>query len=209
MYMPPVSTVLRVLRRALTALPLLLVLLLVLAGLTPAEAAGQWQGSARLGLGFGKRYADTKRPMVFTPSLRGEALRATRKHPRLRLGPAGELRTSDFDTVEGSAGLALALGIGEDAAFGLHSLIGYAHRPNLWSGAWLSQIVTFGLREWDERPRYAYGLNLFLAGRVGLHDRAIYEITGGVELDLLFFGIPFIAMRDSWRSWNAGRAAIE
>ena len=193
-----------------------LALALTLALAAPSAAAeAQWQGSSRLGMGFGKYHDPLENKLPFTMNLRGEAVRPTRKRPQWLFGPSVEVRTSDFRTAEAGGGIATLLKLGEGAAFGLHTLVSYAYRHDYDNGAVLSEILTLGFRRTVDTIRpgpprsppspYMFGLNLFLAGRVGLDDQAIYEVTGGVELDLAFFAIPYFAMRNNLEQWRAKR----
>lgn len=175
----------------------ILPLLCVLSCLKAIPAFADVQVSARNALGIGKRKADVGDEVVFDAALRGDAMFGAARPRAFRIGPAFEIRTTDFFTIEGAAGGGILIPMPGDFPFGLTGLVGYAHRRTAPDGAVGIGTVTWGYRGYNYHSWYGYGLNLFVRGSKNLTGEDVLEITGGIEVDLMFTTVvPFMAMID-------------
>lgn len=158
---------------------------LVFGHATTARADGQI--SSRLAIGGGAAHApDAGTEAIFELAVRTELLFGPAKFGSFRVGPAIDLRTNDFVTAEAAGGLAVMLPIATASPLVLTAGAGWASRPGDADGAFALGTLAWGYRSYNHHSAYAFGLQIYASGRVGLDDTARWEITGGVEIDLLF-----------------------
>ncbi len=176
----------------------MLPLLLPLVAPAPARADGQL--SARVALGAGKRFADIEDEVVFDTALRSELLFGAPRHRTFRIGPALELRTADFATIEGAGGGSLLVPTG-DFALLLTGMVGYAARKQAPDGAVGIANLSWGYRGYNYHSFYGWGLHLYAGARRSLSGDDVLEITGGVEIDVMFTTIiPILAIKNLFSS---------
>jgi hypothetical protein len=178
-------------------------LLFLLAGgvWSPSHAAADPQLSARLVLGAGKRWIEPDEDdVVFETALRSEALFGPPRHRTFRIGPALEFRTLDFQSIEASGGLGMLIPTG-DFAFVLTGLAGYAERKRAPDGAVGTGTLSWGYRGYNYHGIYGWGLHLYTSARHSLTGPDVLEVTGGVEIDVMFTTIiPALAIKNMFSS---------
>ncbi len=162
--------------------------------LAPDRAWARPQISVRLAGGVG----DAPRgalpdDVLFELALRGEALFGAPGDRSVRVGPAVELRTDDFVTAEAAGGLSLLLPIAMGYPIVLTAGLGWASRPGNADAPFALGIVAWGYRSYDYASSYAFALQLYAATHVDLDAGHLWSVTGGIEVDLEIFAIPFIA----------------
>jgi len=161
-----------------------------------STAAADWdaQVSSRFGLGGGayvlEQGADPWPMMELyarADLLLGEARPAT-----VRFGPAIDLRTEGFRTLEVAGALAVYLPTGLGFGFTLTGGAGWGARPEDRDGAFAMGHVAVGWRPYNYFSAYGYALNAYAAARVQAESEPrAWEITIGVEVDLeVLFAIP-------------------
>jgi hypothetical protein len=167
---------------------------------SPGHAAADPQLSARIALGAGKRWVEPEDEVVFETALRSEALFGPPRHRTFRIGPALELRTIDFQSLEANAGLAALVPTG-DFAFVVTGLVGYAERKRAPDGAVGAGTLTWGYRGYNYHGIYGWGLHLFASARHSLTGPDVFEVTGGIEIDVMFTTlIPALAIKNMFSS---------
>ncbi|MCA9604560.1 MAG: hypothetical protein KC619_03125 [Myxococcales bacterium] len=174
--------------RAVAVLALLLV---------PASAHADWdaQVSSRLSLGGGV-YVLEQDPApwpLFELGLRADLLLGENHDEVVRFGPALDLRTEDFRTLEVAGGLAILWPTG--SGFGITTTFGagWGARPEDRDGAFALAEIAFGWRPYDYFSAYAWTAGVYAAGRAQLENGRAWEITIGVQVDLeILFVIPFM-----------------
>jgi len=155
------------------------------------------QVSVRTELEVGKRKAEIGDSVIFGAGLRGDVMFGAPKPRAFRIGPAFELRSIDFETAEAAVGGGLLIPMPGDFPFGLTGLVGYATRSRAPDAPVGIGTLTWGYRGYNFHHWYGYGLNLFVSARRDLSGPDIVEITGGVEIDVLFTTIiPLLAIRN-------------
>ncbi len=170
----------------------------LLALLAPATAHADWdaQVSSRLSIGGGAYVLeqDTLSPWpLFELGLRADLLLGEARDEVVRFGPALDLRTEGFRTLEVGGGLAILWPTG--AGFGITTTLGggWGARPEGRDGAFAFGQLAFGWRPYNYFSAYAWTAGVYAAGRVQLEGERAWEITIGLELDLeLLFVIPFM-----------------
>lgn len=165
----------------------LLFFLALLTVVVPRHARADAQVSVRNQLEVGVRKFDGEREIIVATGVRGDAMFGWPRPKSFRIGPAFELRTANFATLEGSLGAGLLIPLPGDMPIGLTGLIGpvwraSAREPEGWVG---TGTVTWGYRGYNYRSWYGYGLNLFFSGRKQLGEDLV-EFTGGIEVDFVF-----------------------
>ncbi len=164
-------------------------LLALLVAAVPSAAAAHPQTSARLGAGAGAASGD----FVFEMHLRSELLFGPNEVRAFRIGPALDLRTADFETAEAAGGLAVLLPVATGFPITFTTGAGWASRPGDADGPIAVGTLAWGYRSYNHHHVYGYALSLYASTRVALDDTSRWEITGGVEIDLLFLvAIPAI-----------------
>jgi hypothetical protein len=120
------------------------------------------------------------------------------KPKQFRIGPAIELRTVNFRSLEAAVGPGMLIPLPGELAFGLYGLIGAAARHQAPDGMVGIGTVTFGFRGYPYKGGwYGYGLNFYGSGRKHIGDESLVEWSGGVEVDVLFTAIiPILAIRN-------------
>lgn len=164
--------------------------------LIPSFAAAQpeVQIGSRLALGGGAEFAQTTGASpgaLFELGIRAEALFGERYADRLRLGPAIDVRTANFRTIEVAGGGMLLVPFGWGFAMSLTAAAGYAARdpyePNEdRHGAIALATLALGYRPYDHFDLYGHGISLYASGRAAFAGWEAWEITAGVEIDLEF-----------------------
>lgn len=177
------------------------VLTLSLCALSTASARADAQMSVRNSMEVGKRWSETDNTVIFGAGLRGELLWGKPKPRSFRLGPAFELRSVDFRSAEGAVGAGLLIPMPGDFPFGLTGLVGYAARNRLPDAPVGIGTLTWGYRGYNYHHWYGYGLNLFVSARRDLSGPDFAEVTGGIEIDVMFTTIiPLFFVR----TWATG-----
>lgn len=182
---------------------------------SPTEAAADWdaQFSSRLQLGGGAQIPEQGAdpwPM-FELALRADALFGEARPGRVRLGPALDLRTEDFRTLEVGGGAAILLPTGQGFGFTLTGGAGWGARPEDRDGAFAFGQLAFGWRPYNYFSAYAWTAGVYAATRVQLEaaPRA-WEITVGIEVDFeLLFAIPVMFLIESTRGGDPDEPAPE
>ena len=155
--------------------------------LAPARASADAQVSARNMLEIGKRSATSGDKVIAAVGLRTDVTFGRAKPNAFRIGPAFEFRTANFQTLEAAAGGAILIPTIGECPLGLYGLFGAAARKHAPDGAVGIGTVTWGFRSYAYNENwYGYGLNLFASYRKSLTPEALSEITGGIEVDLMF-----------------------
>jgi hypothetical protein len=169
----------------------------LVAGASPSHARADALVSARNFLEFGKRNADAGDQFIVGLGLVADVTFGKAKPRAFRIGPALELRTVDFASLEAAAGGAVLIPMPGELAFGLYGLIGAAARKNAPDGAVGIGKVTWGFRGYPYNSWYGWGLNLYGSGRKHLGNQDLVEWTGGLEVDVQFTVLmPVLAIRN-------------
>jgi hypothetical protein len=162
-----------------------------------SRARADPQVSARMGMGAGKRFAEVLDQPIFTTVLRSEALFGAPEPRRFRIGPALELRTADFASLEAALGGSIAIPMPGDFPLGLTGLLGYGARRQAPDAPVGIATLTWGYRGYNYHSWYGYGLNVFVSARRDLSGEPLAEITGGIEVDLAFVAlVPILGVRN-------------
>ncbi len=176
----------------------LALLLPIVVWVSPARAQWDAQVSSRLQFGGGAYIAEqSPSPWpLFEVGLRADLLLGEARPERVRFGPAFDLRTEDFRTLEVGGGLAILWPTGQGFGFTTTFGAGWGARPNDRDGAFALGQIAFGWRPYNYFSPYAWTAGLYASGRVQLENGRAWEITVGIEFDLEFIvAIPamFIA----------------
>lgn len=162
-----------------------------------ANAQADWDGqlSTRLLTGGGAWIAEQSPDPwpLFELALRADVLLGEAHPGVVRLGPAFDLRTEDFRTLEAGGGLAIFFPTG--LGFGLTTTFagGWGARPEDRDGAFGLAQIAIGYRPYNYFSAYAYAVNLYAGARVQLENERVWEVTMGLEVDLEFVSvIPFM-----------------
>jgi hypothetical protein len=144
----------------------------------------QW--SVRLGSGLGSRRVDESRKLIMESNLRADWLWGHPSDRAVRFGPAVELRTANFSTLDGAAGATLLLPMHPGWPLQLSTLFGYSGRFRDYgpSAPVFVGTAAFGYRSYNYHGRYGFGINFYATSRVDLHSTRGFEVTGGIEFDL-------------------------
>jgi hypothetical protein len=153
----------------------------------PQHAQADAQVSARNQLELGKRTADSGDKIIFAAGLRADVTFGRAKPKQFRLGPAVEFRTANFHTLEAAIGPCILVPTGGGTALGLYGMIGAATRIKAPDGPVAIGTVTWGYRSYAYNQNwYGYGLNFFASYREHMGTEDMREITGGIEVDMMF-----------------------
>lgn len=176
----------------------ILALSVLLVGTLPQHARADSLTSARTFLGVGKRDADSGDKIFADLGLVADVTFGRAKPKAFRIGPAIELRTANFQTLEAAVGPAVLLPLPGELYIGLYGLVGAAARKKAPDGMTGIGKVTFGFRAYPYNSWYGYGLNFFGSGRKALNtDENLVEWSGGVEVDVEFTVVtPLLFMRN-------------
>ncbi len=178
----------------------ILALSALVAGALPQHAQADSLTSARTYLGMGHRTADSGDKLFADLGLVADVTFGRAKPKAFRVGPAIELRTVNFQTLEAAVGPAILLPLPGELYFGLYPMIGAAVRKNAPDGMTGIGKVTFGFRAYPYNSWYGYGLNFFGSGRKALNtakNDGLVEWAGGVEVDIEFTVItPLLFMKN-------------
>ncbi|MDB4974244.1 MAG: hypothetical protein JWN48_2585 [Myxococcaceae bacterium] len=157
------------------------------AAVLPEHALADAQVSARNQLEIGKRSAESGDKLIVAVGLRADVTFGRAKPGQFRLGPAVEFRTANFKTLEAAAGGCILIPTTGETAFGLYGLFGAATRKDAPDGPVAIGTLTWGFRSYAYNEHwYGYGLNLFGSYREHLGSEGLHEITGGIEVDMMF-----------------------
>lgn len=176
-----------------------LLALFVVFGTTEAEAQYpdpdkfQLNWSARLVNGFGASIGSLERSFILETAVRGDFLWGKPGDEHFRLGPAFELRTGSFHTLEGGLGGSILLPVFRGYPIVLTSVAGYAFRKSDLGGDgfYVANTFAWGYRSYNWHSRYGVAFNGFITTRHHLDQRHAVEVTGGIEIDVeLAIGIP-------------------
>ncbi|MCB9595694.1 MAG: hypothetical protein H6719_23430 [Sandaracinaceae bacterium] len=171
--------------------------LALLSLLLPTAARADWdvQLSTRLEVGGGVYVAeqDPSPWPLFETGLHADLLFGEATDEVVRFGPALDVRTEDFRTLEVGGGLAVLWPTGSGFGFTTMLGAGWGARPEDRDGAFGLGRIAFGWRPYDYFSAYAWTAGVYAAGRVQLEGDRAWEITVGVEVDLeLLVAIPFM-----------------
>lgn len=144
----------------------------------------QW--SVRLGGGLGSRRVEESKKLIVETHVRADWLWGRPSDRSVRVGPALELRTADFSTLDGAAGGTLLLPMHPGWPLQLSTLFGYSGRFRNYgeSAPVFVGTAAFGYRSYNYHGRYGLGINFYATTRVDLHGTRGLEVTGGIEFDL-------------------------
>jgi hypothetical protein len=167
------------------------------------SARADGQISSRLAVGAGAAHAAAGgTEALFELAVRTELLFGPATFGSFRIGPAIDLRTSDFVTAEAAGGLAVMFPLATANPLVLTAGAGWASRPGTADGPFALGTLAWGYRSYNHHAAYGYALQLYASGRLGLDDTSRWEITGGVEIDLVFLiAIPAIFL---WELFTEG-----
>lgn len=179
--------------------------LLVVLGASPVSAQPDYPDperytlnwSARMINGFGATIGSLDRDFILENGIRADFLWGKPGDEHFRIGPAVDLRTAGFHSVEAGAGGSILLPVFRGYPIVLTVTAGYAlRRASLGGdGFFLSNTVAWGYRSYNWHSRYGVGFNAFVSTRHHLDQRQAVEVTGGIELDVeLAIGIPARAL---------------
>lgn len=150
-----------------------------------ATARADVQGSVRSGTGFGASTGALEREFLVETTLRSELLFGDRGDEHVRLGPALELRSIDFETIEAGAGGAVLFPIARGYPIVLSALVGYAwRRAPIGDGPFAVATLAWGYRSFNFHSRYGLGLQIYVSARMHLNQPRAIEVTAGIEIDL-------------------------
>jgi len=152
--------------------------------LAPSAARAHPQISARLLTGGGWDARGDEGRALFELGLRSEVLFGPARSGAPRLGPAVDLRTGAFETLEAAGGLAVLLPVWTGYPVVLTGAAGWASRPGEDDGAIAVATLAWGYRSYDHHDAYGFGVHLYAGARFDVEDAARWQITGGVEIDL-------------------------
>lgn len=132
---------------------------------------------------------------LFELAVRLDVLVGEDRASRVRLGPALDLRTAGFSTLEGALGLSVVLPVAGDFVLGGSVLAGAAARLPGADGQRDAAIAIVTLRggyqPYDHFDAYSMGLHVYASGRWGFFGAESWEATIGIEVDLeLLFVTP-------------------
>ena len=178
-----------------------LLVLLSIGLLSPNAARARPQTSLRLITGGGVEQVAGEFEGLFEMGLRSELLFGAGASDQVRLGPALELRTADFDTGEVAGGAHLLLPVISGFPLGLSWLGGVAFAPQRREPITVA-TVHLGYRSYNYHSIYGYGLAAYVGARVGLGDQGGIEVTAGIEIDLAF--LIAIPVAFTWELITAG-----
>ncbi|MEM6559931.1 MAG: hypothetical protein AAF605_09125 [Myxococcota bacterium] len=169
------------------------------AGLSPRSAAADMQWSARgtLGGGFELLSADgvDRRLRFFESGLRTEVLFGGRGDEYVRFGPALDLRSTRFESLDAAIGASLLLPVIRAYPIVVTGAVGYSVRPEENEPVFVSTLA-WGYRSYDFHDRYQTGFMGYASARMDLDDPNHMQISFGVELDLeAMVRIPVLALR--------------
>lgn len=103
----------------------------------------------------------------------------------VRVGPALDLRTAEFDTAEGAIGAAILLPLVRGYPAVLTAAVGWAKRRDpVEDGPIFVGTLAWGYRSYNFHAPYQIGMNLFVSSRVHLDEPGRWEVTAGIEIDL-------------------------
>jgi hypothetical protein len=145
------------------------------------------QISARLAAGGGVSFApDTDADGLFELAVRSEMLFGPASFGSFRAGAAIDLRTDDFVTAEAAGGVALLVPVAAATPVTLTAAAGWASRPGDADGPFALGTIAWGLRSYNHHAAYGFGLQVYVTTRVDLEDASRWQLTAGIEIDLLF-----------------------
>ena len=158
-----------------------------------AHADGQW--SARLGMGGGASMDRTRGASegIFELHLAADVMFGGARPNVVRVGPLFDLRTSDFATAEGALGVTLSLPLLQGFPLTISAGTGAASRRANPDALFVLGRVAFGYHPYNYLAPYAYALGVYADVRRDLGAINLWQVTGGVEIDLEFLvAIPFM-----------------
>jgi len=161
----------------------------------PAQADWDVQLSSRLQLGGGAWIAEQNPSPwpLLEVGLRADLLAGEATSERVRFGPAFDLRTEGFRTLEVGGGLAVLWPTGQGFGFTTTLGAGWGARPEDRDGAFAMGQIAFGWRPYNYFSPYAWTAGVYAAGRVQLENERAWEITVGIEFDFeLLVAIPIL-----------------
>ncbi|MFW6050272.1 MAG: hypothetical protein ACODAU_03815 [Myxococcota bacterium] len=162
----------------------------------PASAAAEPQVSSRLGVGGGARWADGDTDGLFDMVLRAEVLFGDPGDEHVRVGPAVDLRTASFRTIEAAGGAALLLPTWRGYPIVLTAGVGWAERRGAPDTPIFAGTFAWGYRSYNFHGAYGFGLMGYVTARTDLIDPHGWEIVAGVEIDLEFLvALPAMGIR--------------
>ena len=172
-----------------------LLLAAAILALPGAASADDWDArvSARLALGGGAYIAEQGHDPwpLFEVALRSDLLFGEARPAQVRFGPAIDLRTEGFRTLELAGGLALLLPIDSGFALTVTAGAGWGARPEGRDGALALGQLAVGWRPYNYFSAYSWAINFYAGARAQLMEPRVWEVTAGIEIDLeILFVIP-------------------
>lgn len=159
---------------------------------SPTTARADAQLSARLAAGGGAAFPDAAESgFLFELALRSELLFGQDAIDVVRVGPAVDVRTGNFESFEGAVGATLLVPLASGWPLWLTAAIGGRARANDDHAAFALATLAIGYRPYNYLSAYGFGLGFYVSGRADLDATPRWELVGGVEIDLEFlFAIP-------------------
>jgi hypothetical protein len=163
---------------------------------SPATAAADAQWSARQAMGGGAALGEQDHHPVFDLAWRSELLFGARGDQYPRTGPAIEIRTETFDSIELASGPALLIPTWRGFPIVLTALAGYAFRDGPDDAPIGVGTFAWGYRGYDHHGFYGLGLMAYVTTRFDLDEPSRWQITFGIEVDLeILFVVPILALK--------------
>ena len=161
-----------------------------------SSAQADAQVSARLGVGGGVAAPPLGDVFgVFEMRLASELLFGPAQSNAFRIGPALDLRTANFESLEAAVGLTALLPVMSEMPLWVTLGGGYAARQFGDDHAFGLATVAWGLRSYNYHYPYGYGVGVYLSTRFDLMAPQQFEVTAGVEIDLaLLLVLPTMAI---------------
>lgn len=162
----------------------------------PGVAAAEPQVSGRLALGGGARFVEGDTDGLFDMALRSEVLFGGAGDEHVRVGPAVDIRTATFRTLEAAAGAALLLPTWRGYPIVLTAGAGWAGRRDQNDSPIFVGTFAWGYRSYNYHGVYGLGLMGYVTARADLAAPHGWEILGGIEIDLEFLiALPAMGIR--------------
>lgn len=162
----------------------------------PGVAAAEPQVSSRLALGGGARFVEDDTDGLFDMALRSEVLFGGAGDEHVRVGPAVDIRTATFRTLEAAAGAALLLPTWRGYPIVVTTGAGWAARRDQEDSPIFVGTVAWGYRSYNYHGVYGLGLMGYVTARADLAAPHGWEIVGGIEIDLEFLiAVPAMGIR--------------
>lgn len=154
--------------------------------------------SARYAFGLGHAFdaPEGAHRLRIEQGLRLDALFGPPGDRFVRVGPMLDLRFQRFDSAEAAIGASVLLPIARGYPITLSGGLGYGlRRGPEEDGLFGVATLAFGYRSYNYHGPYAQGYQLYVSARMRADGSGVWEVTGGVEIDLQgMVAIPAMAL---------------